>query len=382
MRFAIANFPVLPSSWNRGAIMGRFKALAAAPSSEPTKSGRAGGTATLTVVAGDIAPERVRRLTRRTVPDADRYARLRDVGIRRPVGPLRSQAIERAALVQAHTRELDEVADAKACRVLARYLYDEGLVYGVVDEERALVREAVDRWLFRDDVFNRRAQRTYRTILYAAGRALYPNQFPEPHRSRGPRRKAVAPASEPLADELYAIVPSLSGSLRQQLLVILDLTAGAGLSAGEIRRLRGTDITALELQERTVVVVAVRKKGVVSRVVPVVCPIRGHRLLTRAQEAGGGFVFPCVGQTMPRNAICHVADRLDEQGFPRFNAAALRNRWVVDLATDPAIPAAMLLKLAGIADLRILHDLDESLPDYSSADIAHALLRTKEAAEV
>ena len=123
--------------------MGRFKALAAAPSSEPTKSGRAGGTATLTVVAGDIAPERVRRLTRRTVPDADRYARLRDVGIRRPVGPLRSQAIERAALVQAHTRELDEVADAKACRVLARYLYDEGLVYGVVDEERALVREAV-----------------------------------------------------------------------------------------------------------------------------------------------------------------------------------------------------------------------------------------------
>lgn len=55
---------------------------------------------------------------------------------------------------------------------------------------------------------------------------------------------------------------------------------------------------------------------------------------------------------------------------------------MVDLATDPAIPAAMLLKLAGIADLRILHDLDESLPDYSSADIAHALLRTKEAAEV
>ncbi|MCQ9342134.1 hypothetical protein NQ028_13550, partial [Corynebacterium phoceense] len=38
--------------------------------------------------------------------------------------------------------------------------------------------------------------------------------------------------------------------------------------------------------------------------------------------------------------------------------------------------------LAGIADLRILHDLDESLPNYSAADIAHALLRTKEAAEV
>lgn len=60
--------------------------------------------------------------------------------------------------------------------------------------------------------------------------------------------------------------------------------------------MRGSDISPLELPERTVVQIAVRKRGVVSRVVPVVCPVRGHRLLTRAREVGNSFVFPIVGK--------------------------------------------------------------------------------------
>ncbi|WP_236640557.1 hypothetical protein [Corynebacterium urogenitale] len=48
---------------------------------------------------------------------------------------------------------LDEIADAKAARVVARYLYDEALLFNSVDEERALTRPEVDKWLFRDDVF-------------------------------------------------------------------------------------------------------------------------------------------------------------------------------------------------------------------------------------
>lgn len=38
---------------------------------------------------------------------------------------------------------------------------------------------------------------------------------------------------------------------------------------------------------------------------------------------------------MARNAVSHVAEELVEQSFPGFNAAALRNRWVVKLAADP-----------------------------------------------
>lgn len=354
--------------------MGRFTALAAAPAA--VEKSRREGIPAVSVI-GQASPSRVRRLTRRTLPDTDRYLRLREIGIQRPAGPLRSEAIDRAALVQAHTRAIDEVADAKAARIVARYLYDEALLFSSVDEERALTRAAVDRWLFRDDVFSRRSQRTYRTILYAAGRVLYPHEFPEPHRQRGPRRKAVPAAKTSLEDELYAIAPSLRPMLRAQLLTILDLTTGAGLSSQEIRHLRGSDISPLELPERTVVQIAVRKRGVVSRVVPVVCPVRGHRLLARAREVGSGFIFPIVGETMPRNAICHVAEELVEQGFPGFNAAALRNRWVVKLASDPGVPAAMLMKMAGIADLRVLHDLEADLPKFSPEDEAKALLRSE-----
>ena len=137
--------------------MGRFAALAAAPA--VVEESRRSSTPTVSVI-GQASPSRVRRLTRRTLPDTDRYLRLREIGIQRPAGPLRSEAIDRAALVQAHTRAIDEVADAKAARVVARYLYDEAIVFGSVDEERALTRAAVDRWLFRDDVFSRRSQRT------------------------------------------------------------------------------------------------------------------------------------------------------------------------------------------------------------------------------
>ena len=159
--------------------MGRFTALAAATPvlERPTSRDYVPGEVSTVSVIGQASPSRVRRLTRRTLPDEDRYLRLREVGIHRPAGPLRSEAIARAALVQAHTRVLDEIADAKAARVVARYLYDEALVCGVVDEERALTRPAVDRWLFRDDIFSRRSQRTYRTILYAAGRTLYPHEL-------------------------------------------------------------------------------------------------------------------------------------------------------------------------------------------------------------
>ena len=154
--------------------MGRFTALAAAPAVvEKSKHRNTPAVAAI----GQASPSRVRRLTRRTLPDTDRYLRLKEIGIQRPAGPLRSDAIDRAALVQAHTRAIDEVADVKAARVVARYLYDEALLFGSVDDERALTRPAVDKWLFRDDIFSRRSQRTYRTILYAAGRVYILTNF-------------------------------------------------------------------------------------------------------------------------------------------------------------------------------------------------------------
>lgn len=90
---------------------------------------------------------------------------------------------------------------------------------------------------------------------------LYPNQFPEPQRSLGPRRKAVQPASIATAPELYAIAPQLPELLRKQLLTILDLVTGAGLSSAEIRRLRGTDVKPLSVDDlHTAVAISIRKR--------------------------------------------------------------------------------------------------------------------------
>ena len=51
---------------------------------------------------------------------------------------------------------------------------------------------------------------------------------------------------------------------------------------------------------------------------------------------------------------------------------------MVKLASDPGVPAAMLMKMAGIADLRVLHDLEADLPRFTPEDEAKALLHCEE----
>ncbi len=119
-------------------VMGRHRAMSAAIA-DPTP-GPAGAV-------HDATPAVRRRLGPRTIPDVGRWQRLRRFGINRPAGPLRDTAVEAAALVWAHTPPRTERGDETAVRHLAACLYDEAVLYGVVDEERALTREKVDAWL-------------------------------------------------------------------------------------------------------------------------------------------------------------------------------------------------------------------------------------------
>ncbi|MDK4267946.1 hypothetical protein QPX12_11115 [Corynebacterium accolens] len=91
---------------------------------------------------------------------------------------------------------------------------------------------------------------------------MYPHEFPEPHRQRGPRRKAVPAAELSLEAELYAVAANLRPMLRAQLLTILDLTTGAGLSSQEIRQLRGSDVSPLDVMSRDVVLAPARNDTV------------------------------------------------------------------------------------------------------------------------
>ncbi|MGP6174301.1 hypothetical protein [Corynebacterium sp. A21] len=354
--------------------MGRFTKMAPAePSEEPQRHDREEMVS---------APDRIRRLTLTTLPDKGRYARLKTLSIAKPAGPLRSQAIERAARVQAHTPPLGEVSDAKIARIIARFLYEEAVTDGQVDEQRALTRANVDRWLLKDNSFSRTSRKTYSHALYEAGRTLYPREFPARRVVNGPRGRATPAAPSGTADELYATAVAVPDILRPRLLLVLDLLTGAGLRSQEIREVTGTDITATRLEcGREIVLVRVRRRGKVDRVVPVICPRRGHRLQVRAAEVGTGTLYPLtINGAVSRNAVNKLNDRLREYGFSGLDAVGLRNRWIMDMATTPGIPTAAVLRLAGVGDLRVLADQADQLPKYSPEQLAEMLSDAEEGA--
>jgi hypothetical protein len=194
--------------------MGRHKKMGAAPKPDVSASQNSRG---LSESGAEATPSRVRRLTMTTLgteEHRERFERLRQLSIREPEGPLRAAAVERGALVWAHTPEKTEVADEKEARIVMRYLYAEAVVHQHVDEERALTRERIDQYLFRDNAFSVHSRRTYCTALYAAGRTLYPRELPAPRSVLAPRRKGVPAARPGTAWDLYAIAPSLPEGLR------------------------------------------------------------------------------------------------------------------------------------------------------------------------
>ncbi|AWT24950.1 hypothetical protein Csp1_01220 [Corynebacterium provencense] len=334
------------------------------------------------------AISRVRRLTVRTLGAEERKARFERLClllIREPEGPLRAQAIVRGALVWAHTKYSPEAVDAKQARVVMRYLYAEAVIYQHVDEERALTREKIDRYLDERGHVSLPSQRLYRNTLYAAGRVLYPREFPAPQAVLAPRSKRTPAASPRAALELYALAPILPPGLRWRVLLILDLVTGAGLRAREIREIRGGDVSTCRLGPgHEIVVIRVRDRGTVDRVVPVIDARKGQRILDLAGAVGPDrTLLPAASRdgTVEKNAVNRVSEQLKRLGYPGVDFAALRNRWILDLASTPGIPAAALLRLAGVGDLQVLADQRKLLPDYGPEQLAGLLLRAEQVEE-
>lgn len=351
--------------------MGRHAAMTPAPEPDPPPP----------LIPGlEPVPDRVRCLTMRTLPDPKRFKRLKSKSINRPPGPLRSAAMERAAMVQGHTPVIDEENDGKNVRIIAQMLYDEGLVAGYVDEQRALTRHNIDAWLFKHAKVSERSLSVYRRVMYTAGATLYPREFPSPMPTLSTRRRATPPAPPGTAEELYAVVPSVPESIRKRLLLVLDLITGAGLRTQEIREITGSDVAVLRLPGgREIIEVRVRRRGKVDRRVPVLCPHRGHRLLTHATEVGTGTFFPLMTNgRVSRNIVSKLNDRLREYGFVGLDAVALRNRWIMDLALTPGISAVAVIRLTGVRDLRVVADQPELLPKYSPEELAAMLLEAQE----
>jgi hypothetical protein len=99
----------------------------------------------------------------------------------------------------------------------------------------------------------------------------------------------------------------------------------------------------------------------------VIDPAISARLLELSARVGSGLVLTPDAEVAERNIANRVGEQLRDRGYPGLNFAALRNRWVLDLAER--IPAALLIQLADLVDVRVLADQREQLRRYKTRHI-------------
>jgi integrase len=205
------------------------------------------------------------------------------------------------------------------------------------------------------------ARRTLRTNLRFIGRRVvpqfYPQDLPLPRgHAKPPYRPAEISGYLALADAQ----PTLARRMRAAALVCLG--AGAGLVRGDLREVRGTDVTC----RSGGVVAAVR--GARPRAVPVLAAYHAP-LLAAAGFAGDTLI---CGGTDPgrRNLANPLITALDGGGgLPRLDASRLRATWLRDCGE--MLGLATFMHAAGISCSQRLGDLIAGLePGDEAAAVA------------
>jgi integrase len=207
------------------------------------------------------------------------------------------------------------------------------------------------------------ARRTLRTNLRFIGRRavphLYPADLPLPReRSKQPYTPAQISGYLALADAQ----PTVERRMRAAGLV--SLGAGAGLIRGDLREVRGSDVTA----RSGGIVVTVR--GARPRTVPVLA--RYHApLLAAARFAGRGLI--CGGADPDRRNVTNpLAAALDGGGgLPRLDTSRLRATWLAGCAE--LLGLATFMAAAGISCSQRLGDLVAGLEPAGEADAVRLL---------
>lgn len=202
-------------------------------------------------------------------------------------------------------------------------------------------------------------RRTLRTNLRALVRAI--ERYPEPCAVPLARERAKQPYSLTEIDGYLRVAGSQSTrarGLRASALVCLG--AGAGVIAGELRHVRGTDVVCRAGG------VLVEVGGARSRAVPV--SERYHeRLLSAAAFAGDRYV---IGGRNPdrRNVTDTLSAALStDSSLPRLQAGRLRSTWLVECARTIGLGAFM--QAAGIICSQRLGDLAAGLPEATEDEL-------------
>lgn len=298
---------------------------------------------------------------------ADRRAALSKLTVRAKDPELAGAVQEAAVRVRCLMPGKEGESDRKATGQIARFLlwFSSG---GVIDEGRAFRRSNVDEYLIQTRTRSENSFREARYVLYGAGRVLHPREYPPPRKLSAPRSKGLPATSVRHIRELQALIPGLPTLLGMRVQTLLDLTYGAGARASDFKSLRGTAITTTSFDGRAVAVVTLPNNGGGVRQVPVLDHQIAARLIVRAATVGNNLVLSSTAENTDRNMVNRVNEKLRARDLPSMDPAALRNRWIIDLAER--IPAALLLQLADIGDLRVLADHRKQLPQYT---IRHAI---------
>jgi hypothetical protein len=353
--------------------MARFNRMAIAADtpavdSQPIPAGEQAVAAYAALVARDA----VRRTPAPPPEKQDQFTALRRVSMQVDDPVLERAAVDAAARLWCMKSDKAGEADIKAVGQIARFLVWAAFG-GVVDEGRALTRAVADEYLAVKETTSEKAARQKKYVLYGVGRLMNPHEFPPPNEVSAPRRKGVPAANGFDIARLQAVIPGLPTALGQRAQAVLDLALGAGTRAGDFKTLRGTAITSIAVDGHAVAVVTLPNHNGGVRQVPVVDPKISARLLGLTARVAHGLVLAPKAVRAERNIVNRVNSDLRSHGHPGMDPIALRNRWVLDLANT--VPAALLLQLADVSDLRVLVDQYSLLSTFT---LRHAITLLKE----
>jgi integrase len=206
-------------------------------------------------------------------------------------------------------------------------------------------------------------RRTLRANLRALSRAL--EAHPRPLAVPLPRERAKAPYSQAEIEGYLRLAGTQSTKARRmRASALICLGAGAGIVAGELRYLRGSDV----LERSGGVLVAV--KGARARTVPVISGFQ-ESLLAAASFAGERLI--CGGREAGRrnvsDALCRALSC--DPGLPRLVAGRLRSTWLSACAQTIGLGAFMAA--AGVHCSQRLGDIASQLPAPPETEIVTLL---------
>ncbi|WP_284232013.1 hypothetical protein [Mycobacterium antarcticum] len=306
--------------------------------------------------------------------DLERYEALVGVDIRGYDKELITSALEAAKRLWCGTHDNSAYADRDAVRSIARYLAREAVRIGEFNYKTAFRRANVDPYV--NLLTTRQTSRSVRTIqsqLHEVGRLVHPREYPGQQKLAAPHCKRIPAASPEEVRDLYFLAPTLPAALSQRLLMVLDLCCGAGARAPDFKMLTGNSITQTSWDGDPVAVVRLPNRAGGSRLVPVADPEASERLLNLARQRKSGFLMLAPNGEVERNACNRVGEHLRQLKHRSINAAALRNRWLLDMATQA--PAALMMQLCDVTTAQILSDQRDQLPTYA---LQHSIALLKE----